>query len=101
MLCHQAARAEYLLISSVYSLFGGSTTILIGVYSFISDTSSVDTRTVRVALLDVAMVAGYTTGNFLSAPVYEQWGFYGSFGSSLLFLTADFLFVIFVLQESR
>jgi len=96
-----SARAEYNLISALYSLFGGTTTLLIGVYSYIADTTTTDTRTSRVAVLDVAIIGGYTAGNFLSAVVYENWGFYGTFGTTICLLVAVFFFILFCLDESR
>ena len=33
------ARADYILFGAVYSMFGGMTTFLIGLYSYVADTS--------------------------------------------------------------
>jgi len=95
------ANAYYILFSSIYSLFGGTTTLLIGVYSYIADTTSTETRTSRVAILDVAIIGGWTSGNFLSAVVYENWGFYGNFGITIALLVFDLLFITIFLEESR
>jgi len=96
-----SARAEYNLLSAMYSVFGGTTTLLIGVYSYIADTTDTETRTSRVALLDVAIICGWTSGNFLSAVVYEHWGFYGTFGTTIGLLIVVFFFILFCLDESR
>jgi len=96
-----SASAQYILLSAMYSFFGGTTTLLIGVYSFIADTTSTETRTTRVAVLDVAIITGWTSGNFLSAIVYEYCGFYGTFGTTIGLLVLVFLFILFCLEESR
>ena len=41
------SRADYILLSAIYSLFGGDTTFLIGMYSFLADITTTDTRTSR------------------------------------------------------
>eukprot|EP00092_Neocalanus_flemingeri_P012562 GFUD01013540.1.p1 GENE.GFUD01013540.1~~GFUD01013540.1.p1 ORF type:complete len:490 (+),score=71.29 GFUD01013540.1:897-2366(+) len=96
-----SASAQYILLSAIYSIFGGTTTLLIGVYSYIADTTSKEARTTRVAVLDVAIIIGWTSGNFVSAIVYEEWGFYGTFGTTIVLLALDFLFILFCLEESR
>jgi len=96
-----SARAEYNLLSALYSLFGGNTTLLIGVYSYIADTTDTQTRTSRVAVLDVGLIVGYTSGNFLSAIVYENWGFYGTFGTTMCLHVVVFFFILCCLDESR
>ena len=41
------ASADYILLSAIYSLFGGNTTFLIGLYSYLADITTPDTRTSR------------------------------------------------------
>ena len=41
------ASADYVLVTSVYSLFGGGTTFLIGVYSYLADITTPEARTSR------------------------------------------------------
>ena len=56
---------------------------------------------VRVAIMDVAIIGGWTSGNFLSAIVYENWGFYGNFGITIALLVFDLFFIAIFLEESR
>ena len=95
------ASADFLLFSATYSLFGGGTTFLIGLYSYLADLSTSQSRTSRLSVLDVALISGFTTGNFLSAPLYQSLGFSGIFGLSAGIYFLDFLFVLFFLAESR
>ena len=44
---NQDAPAKYLLATGVYSFFGGFVCLLVGLYSYLADISSVQTRTTR------------------------------------------------------
>ena len=109
------------MFSAVYSLFGGGTTLLIGVYSYLVDTTTTEARTSRylviigttfqicnlstinprVSLLDVCFITGYTIGNFCSAIVFEKLGFNGTFGISIGLMVFNFLYINFFIDESR
>ena len=41
------ASADYVLMTAIYSLFGGGTTFLIGVYSYLADITTPEARTSR------------------------------------------------------
>ena len=71
---------EFLLLASIGSLFGGWTAFLIGVYSYISDVSTGQARTYRIALIDLFTYVGYPLGTFLSGPLYKYGGYYTVFG---------------------
>ena len=73
-------RAEYILLTSIGSLFGGFTGFLIGVYSYIADVSSGRSRTSRIALLDLFVFMGFPVGTFISGPVFKYGGYYTIFG---------------------
>jgi len=73
----------YLLLCCLYSLGGGTTTLLMGVYSMLADTTQAAARTTRVSILDVTIILGWTLGNFLSAIVYQHFGYYGTFGLTI------------------
>ena len=95
------ARADFLLFAASYSLFGGNTTYLIGLYSYLADITSSDSRTSRLSVLDVSSISGFTAGIYLSAPLYQSLGFYGIFGITAGIYSLDFFFVLFFLAESR
>ena len=95
------ASADFLLFSASYSLFGGGTTFLIGLYSYLADLTTSESRTSRLSVLDVGLISGFTTGNFLSAPLYRFIGFNGVFGVTAGIYLLDFFFVLFFLPESR
>ena len=95
------ASADFILFSASYSLFGGGTTFLIGLYSYLADVTTSETRTSRLSVLDVGLISGYTTGNFLSAPLYQSLGFNGVFGITAGIYSLNFIFVLLFLPESR
>ena len=43
---------EYIWLESITALFGGWVVFLLGVYSYVTDTSSIADRTIRVAVAD-------------------------------------------------
>ena len=71
---------EFILLASIGSLFGGMTALFIGVYSYISDVSTGQARTYRIALIDLFTYVGYPLGTFLSGPLYKYGGYYTVFG---------------------
>ena len=95
------ASADFILFSASSSLFGGGTTFYIGLYSYLADITTSGSRTSRLSVLDVAMIGGYTSGIYLSAPLYQSLGFNGVFGITAGIYTLDFFFVLFFLAESR
>jgi len=94
-----SARAEYLLFNNLYSLFGGYTTQLLAMYSFLAETTSQSSRTSRIALLHVLSSIGYTLGNFLSPYVYRGWGFYGTFCTTITFSSISVFFIVVFIKE--
>ena len=72
-------KAEFILLSSIGSLFGGFTGFLIGIYSYISDISGGRSRTSRIALLDLFTFIGFPVGTFISGPLYKYGGYYAVF----------------------
>ena len=95
------ASADFLLFSASSSLFGGGTTFYIGLYSYLADITTSGSRTSRLSVLDVAMIGGYTSGIYLSAPLYQSLGFNGVFGITAGIYSLNFFFVLFFLSEPR
>jgi len=96
---YPSARAEFLLFSNIYSMFGGYTVLMLGTYSYLAATTSKSSRTSRIALLHVLSSAGYTSGNFLSPYVYQSWGFYGTFGTTIVLLIVSMMFILVFIKE--
>ena len=81
---------EFILLASIGSLFGGLTAFLIGVYSYISDASTGQARTYRIALIDFIQCVGYPLGTYLSGPLYKYSGYYTVFGLVSLIIDLNF-----------
>ncbi|XP_023345352.1 proton-coupled folate transporter isoform X2 [Eurytemora carolleeae] len=94
------ARAEYILFCSIYSIFGGQSSFLIGVYSYTADTSSAVSRTTRISILDASGAAAYSITSVLSAYIYSYIGYFGIYGLTLVLYIADFLLVVFLLKPA-
>lgn len=77
------------LVTSIpVALSGGIVTFFLGSFCYISDVTSIESRALRMGLLQVANFAGLLTGNLSSGPLYNKVGFHGVFivSASLTFL---------------
>ena len=54
--------AEFLMAESIQFVFGGFQCIFLGFYSYISDISTEDNRTVRIAIVDFFYFVGFSMG---------------------------------------
>eukprot|EP00092_Neocalanus_flemingeri_P016667 GFUD01018030.1.p1 GENE.GFUD01018030.1~~GFUD01018030.1.p1 ORF type:complete len:510 (-),score=61.02 GFUD01018030.1:1014-2492(-) len=93
--------AKYLLATGVYSFFGGITCLLIGMYSYLADVTSLRSRTTRIGILDIFLFAGIPTGTFLSAYIYKYLGYYGIFGSVLVLQILCILYIVVKIKDTR
>lgn len=93
--------AKYLLVSGVYSFFGGIACLLIGMYSYLADVTSLRSRTTRIGLLDIFLFAGIPSGTFLSAYIFKYFGYYGIFLSVLVIQTLCILYIVVKIKDTR
>lgn len=91
-------RAEYILLCSLYSIFGGSTTFFIGLYSHTSDISCDKSRTARISILDATVTASTGISGFLSAYIYSYWGYAAIYAISIALLVIDMILVVFFIK---
>ena len=54
--------------------------LFLGAYGYIADTTSVKSRTIRIAIMDAMFSIAETIGSFINSFVYAALGYYGSFG---------------------
>ena len=71
---------EFLWLESLASFFGGNTLLFLGAYGFIADTTSVKSRTIRIAIMDAMFSIAETIGSFINSYIYAALGYYGNFG---------------------
>ena len=92
---------NFILIGVCISgFFGGFTTTLLGVFSYISDISDKSQRTLRVAILESMIFLGGTVGNLVGGALVEHQGFMAAFGLCLGLNVLVILYVSLILPES-
>lgn len=83
------------------SFLGGSTTLIMAIFAYISDISTVEMRTLRIGIIQIIL----TVCSLLSALggyLFTLIGYYGVLGiGGVMYLTAFCYGVIFVKEESR
>ncbi|KAB7495087.1 Solute carrier family 46 member 3 [Armadillidium nasatum] len=70
-------------------------------YSYITDISSDDSRTTRIAFLDVMFMAGPPMAYFLSDILFKTVGYTGVYSISSVMLLFCIIYTIFILKETR
>ncbi|KOB72195.1 Adenylate cyclase, partial [Operophtera brumata] len=81
------------------ALTGGWVTMFLGVFSYLGDITSKETRTFRMGILSMCMTVGFPIGMGLSGVLLKLLGFYGVFlvSGGLQFL--NFCYVLFFLED--
>ncbi|XP_023327444.1 solute carrier family 46 member 3 isoform X2 [Eurytemora carolleeae] len=98
---YKDSSAMFLLFTSVSSLFGGYVCLLVGVFSYLSDVTTIRERTSRLAALDFCFFGGVPAGTFASGYVFKYFGYYGIFGSVAVCQVISALYVTFFIEETR
>lgn len=92
---------NFLLIGVCISgIFGGFATLLLAVFSYISDITDKSQRTVRVAILESMIFLGGTVGNLIGGVLLDHRGFMAAFGLCLGVMVVIILYITFLLPES-
>ncbi len=97
-------RKEWILIlaSLPYTLSGGKMVMDLCLFSYISDVSSVESRTWRISVLDVFLFGGVPVGNLLGAYLYQRVGFARTFAAAAgCTFTALVYCVLFMRDDAR
>lgn len=78
------------IVESLFpALTGGWFTMFMGVFSYIADVTTVETRTLRIGFVNIFCSLGIPIGMALSGILYRKIGFYGVFSiSAVLYLIA-------------
>ncbi|KAF2884244.1 hypothetical protein ILUMI_21936 [Ignelater luminosus] len=83
------------------ALTGGWFTMFMGVYSYVSGISSVETRTVRIGAISTISNISWTIGIALSGILYVAIGFYGVFSLSLTLYVIGIIYGCVMIKESK
>ena len=82
-------------------LTGGSAVFFLASYSYITDISSPEMRTIRIAFIDGLFPVGFYVGNALAGPVQKYLGPTYNFGLGMSFALLATLYAAFFLKDSR
>jgi len=92
---------EFLWFENISALCGSYVIFLIGCYGFLADTTSAETRTIRMAVMDGCLFGMEIIGNYINGPLFKQFGYYGSFGCGAFCFVSGFFFVLFFFKEPK
>lgn len=81
------------------AITGGWFCMFMGVFSYISGVSSVETRTVRIGAANMFLNAGISIGMAMSGILYRKTGFYGVFSLALAMYTSGVLYALIRVKE--
>ncbi|XP_028409598.1 proton-coupled folate transporter-like [Dendronephthya gigantea] len=97
-----SASPVYLLFGNILSgMFGGFSTILMALFSYIADiTKDKRERTLRIGLLESMTFFGGATGELISGVLIEKLGFIAPYIVILSLVVITTIYVVLVLKES-
>ncbi|CAH4007801.1 proton-coupled folate transporter-like [Pieris brassicae] len=74
------------------AITGGWVMVYLGVFSYISDITTAESRTFRVGLVNLCLTAGIPIGTALSGLLLNLWGYYGIFTISACIYLITFIY---------
>ncbi|CAG4936867.1 unnamed protein product [Colias eurytheme] len=87
---------------SVFSSFtGGWYTNYIGIFSYISDITTVEDRTYRLGIVNLCMSLGYPIGSAFSGILLKWVGYYGAFSISISLYTFSLIYGFLSLKDTK
>ena len=92
---------EFLWLESISSFFGGFAVYFLGAYGYIADTTSLKSRTLRIAIMDGMFAIAETIGSYINGYLYAALGYYGSFGCASACYLLGFVIVLFTVENKK
>ncbi|XP_053602979.1 proton-coupled folate transporter-like isoform X2 [Plodia interpunctella] len=84
-----------MFLESIFpAITGGWVMVYLGVFSYISDITTEESRTFRVGLANLCMTAGVPLGTALSGILLKLWGYYGIFFLSSVIYIANIIYAL-------
>ncbi len=93
--------ADWLLLEIVASVFGGSATAWMAIYSYLSDVTTEQNRTVRIALNDGILWVAMAISSGTSVLIFRATSYVFVIGLATLSHVIVFAYVLLILPESR
>lgn len=82
------------------SITGGWTTMFMAIFSYMGDITTVESRTLRIGIVNVFCTVGVPLGTALSGILYRMLGFYGVFSISLSLYIFSFTYGLIRIKEA-
>lgn len=83
------------------ALTGGWMTMFMAIFSYIGDVTTLETRTLRIGLVNVFCSVGIPIGTALSGVLYREIGFYGVFSLAASIYVFSFTYGLLRIKEDR
>ncbi|XP_047997455.1 uncharacterized protein LOC125235034 [Leguminivora glycinivorella] len=97
---HEVSLTATVLIEALPAAFTGSYIIIfMGMYSFMADRTSVESRTFRLGLVSICISLGTPVGTVLSGVLLRILGYYGIFSLLLVLHVCSFLYGVLKLED--
>lgn len=90
----------YILPSIPASFFGGLPPIMMSCVCYLTDITTTENRSWRLAMMDVSMFVGLLVGLLLGPVVFKQYGYTVVFSLSSIGCFLAMLYSLFVLKET-
>ncbi|KAK9871942.1 hypothetical protein WA026_015191 [Henosepilachna vigintioctopunctata] len=85
----------------VPSLFGGSTLVIMAIFSYIADSSTIEMRTLRVAVVQTVLNVALPVGQFLSGILFIHLDYIGVLSIAACLYTFGIVYGIFCIKETK
>jgi len=92
---------EFMWLENVSAIFGSWVIFFIGCYGYMADTTSPESRTIRIAIMDGCFFAMDIIGNYINGPIYKRFDYYGSFGAGAICYALGFLIVLLTFKDPK
>ncbi|XP_066901255.1 proton-coupled folate transporter-like [Halyomorpha halys] len=81
------------------AITGDSVTVLMAVFSYMGDITTMKTRTLRIGIVNVCISVSNKIGSAVSGVLFKKLGFYGVFSLSACIVATSFLYGYFMVPE--
>ena len=94
-------QVEYLLFECLQDFTGGDLVFSLGINSLLVDTTTTETRTRKLIMIDAFRYAGRAVGMQVGASIWKFYGWQSVFMVSFFFLVLNFLYIFFIVKENK
>jgi MFS family permease len=92
---------EWLMLEVIQFWFGGFMCLFLGLYSYVSDISAENVRTVRIAIVDFVFFSGMAIGSGISGKIFVKFGYIAIYSIGGVLQVLAILYAVFFVKESK